>query len=327
MGSHQAQGYREICAYQVHLVQYLVYYNTSTIDSTSTSTFPDLFCGHFFFRTKKKPQLSLDKKQKNNYNHSLTLLHNNTTTMTVFQMTTMLCLFAVSSTHGATYPADILGLSHSKWTLQIPVQRSTSNESLGGIKEISGTELLTYSSEYFKAGQDSTGPSVIMWAPENGYKTPNGAGARTELSEDHEFGFSGTHEFNFTQKVTEADPTGDVVIGQIKGDSGNDCLLVVELTYNSIAHRVTVHTFDKNCKHNIEALGSFKMAEPIQISFRVDNFNVHVATNKGTASYDYSYFGSNYKMHFKAGAYNSKSGSDSSKGGRTHLSHLSVAHS
>jgi hypothetical protein len=112
----------------------------------------------------------------------------------------------------ATYPAKVLNLPDN-FRLQIPKDNGS-----GSITTIKQPELATYSSSYFST--DADGVSVVMWSPENGVVTGNGAGPRTELSEPNDyFTFKGQHTMSFVQQVYKADPKGVVCIGQIKGDS------------------------------------------------------------------------------------------------------------
>jgi hypothetical protein len=218
----------------------------------------------------------------------------------------------------ATYPANIINVYNMK--LQIPQESSD-----GGITTISNSALQTYSSSYFKANSDGT--AVLMFAPENGAVTGNGAGPRTELTEPNDyFTFSGTHTMKFTTSVQSTDPKGVICIGQVKGDSyssvagsehtinnstfvdtnsasnlGASCLIAVELTYTSSSQEVTAHMRDSSCNSKNFHVGYFSMGEAIHMTFTVKDYDVYVSSNKVTLpAYSYSFWkGSNYKMHFK----------------------------
>ena len=160
----------------------------------------------------------------------------------------------------------------------------------------------------------------------------------------------------FTQQVFEADPKGEVCIGQVKGDSFNanfvsefvdpvgsaidyssvslnstlmaSCLIVVELIYNAKSKEVTAHFRDSACNSKSVSVGQFSLGETIKMSFAVNGYNVVVSSNKVTLpAYSYSFWkGANYQMHFKVGTYVQGTGADHSKGGKSKLSALSVTH-
>jgi hypothetical protein len=179
-------------------------------------------------------------------------------------------------------------------------------------------KLLTYQSKNFQ----TVSGGVQMFAQENGGKSDNGAGPRTELTEPNGFfGFHGQHEMSFTQTVLSADPTGQVCIGQIKADDAGFCC-VVEFMYNAKDHMVEAHYWD----HQKVQLGNFNLGEPINVQFKVDGTQVSLHTNKGSHSRDASDH-KNTKMHFKVGMYTQSQGSDGSKGGKSVLSGLSESHS
>ena len=231
----------------------------------------------------------------------------------------------------AKTPGQVFDLS--SFSLQIPEGSS------GGITTIKQPALDSYTSDYFQVDPDDSS-SVLFFAPETGNPTGNGAGPRTELTETHEFTFSGTHEMNVTVAVTEANPNGNVVIAQIKGDSVSSksvalasCLIVVELGYNINDQEVTAHmrglNSDGTCSSVSYSVGSYKPGELIHVHFRVVDYSVYVYTDKVTLpKYSYSFWkGHDYEMHFKTGAYDQDSGNDSSAGGRTLMHKLDVYHS
>lgn len=124
----------------------------------------------------------------------------------------LFCTILVYAALAWASPAKLLNLP-GQFQLQIP--KSDGN---GGITTIKHPDLDSYSSSFFYT--DSDGASVVMWAPENSAITGNGSGPRTELTEPKDFfTFKGTHSMSFTQQVLEADPSQNVCIGQIKGDS------------------------------------------------------------------------------------------------------------
>jgi hypothetical protein len=213
----------------------------------------------------------------------------------------------------------------STFYLQIPTDNSK-----GGITEIKQPQLETYTSSYFYTHSPTNG--AMCWAPENGARTNNGAGPRTELSQDIEFTFSGVHEMNFTQVVHQADC--NVVIGQVKGDShnsgygtGGSCLIVVELTFET-SGVVSAHGRDSNCNSVSFKLGTYNLKEKIPVTFKVDGYTVYVTTSKGSCKFDYSFWkGADYQMHFKVGDYLQCSGSSSTKGGKTEIQQLVTSHS
>ena len=87
---------------------------------------------------------------------------------------------------------------------------------------------------------------MVMFVPENGVVTGNGAGPRTELTEPNDyFTFSGTHHMSYVTRVLQADHT--VCIGQVKGDdysSNASALIVVEIIYSPGSGSVTSHVRD-----------------------------------------------------------------------------------
>lgn len=234
-------------------------------------------------------------------------------------------------------PSKVFDLSNFK--LQIPE----------GSDGTSIKDLSTYSSCYFYTDPSKTN-TVNFWTPEDGNSTKNGSGPRTELSENKEFTFFGKHSMNFTQTVFEADPKGEICIGQIKGDSFSDikssklnfanvadnatltsssCLIVVELIFNANSRSVTAHFRDKDCNSKTYSLGKYALSEPIKMTFVVDGVHVYVSSDKVTLpKYSYSFWAnSNYQMHFKVGTYVQGHGSDHSKGAKSKLSQLEVSHS
>ncbi len=194
-----------------------------------------------------------------------------------FILACFLTIFAAESS--TPPPSKILDLSNFK--LELP-DGSTSVKNLD-----------SYSSKYFYT-DPADNRTVNFWTPEDGSVSSNGAGPRTELSEKTEFTFSGKHSMVFTQQVFEADPKGEVCIGQVKGDSFNanfvsefvdpvgsaidyssvplnstlmaSCLIVVELIYNAKSKEVTAHFRDSACNSKSVSVGQFSLGETIKMS-------------------------------------------------------------
>ena len=238
------------------------------------------------------------------------------------------------------YPGEVLDLSTFD-ALQIPLDNGS-----GGMTQIKHPELDTYSSEYFYTNPYDVS-QVVFWAPENGVVSGNGAGPRTELTEDNNyFTFSGKHVMKYTMQVKETPRGGEVCIGQIKGDSydsqfmgvqnvslgGASCLIVVELIYDAEKNGlVTAHMRNKkdgSCSGVTYELGKFQLDENIEISMEVDGYDVFVSSNKASVSHDYSFWkGQHYGMHFKVGLYDQNKNENGSSGGKAKLSNLKISHS
>lgn len=240
-------------------------------------------------------------------------------------------------------PGKVLDLSTFD-ALQIPVDNGN-----GGITQIKHPQLDAYSSEYFYTNPYDTS-EVVFWCPENGVVTGNGAGPRTELTEPNNyFTFSGTHTMKYTTSVKEVPSGGEICIGQIKGDScdicaameekalnnstvglqGSSCLIVVELIYDADKNGlVTAHMRDDDCRGVSFELGHFDFDENIDISMKVDGYDVYVSSNKVTLDkYDYSFWkGKHYGMHFKVGVYDQNKGKSGSVGGKAKVSNLKISH-
>jgi len=250
-------------------------------------------------------------------------------------------------------PWDVLGLSNTKIDrLQIPKSNG------GGITQItlsSSPSLKAYSdSTYFYT--DAAYPSgVIMFAPENGAVTGNGAGPRTELSEPNSyFTFRGNHRMEYTTQVLAFPSGGEVCVGQLKGDECDSCflastdadtgadsnttrlfgskLIVVELTFDK-SGQLTCHLREKNGNNVNRDLGRYDLKEKIKIVIELKGFDVVVTAvgasgNMKTVNYSYKFWsGDNYKMHFKVGVYDQNSGNSGSVGGKVRLSALRISHS
>lgn len=254
----------------------------------------------------------------------------------------LLCVSMWCLVQCAPSPGQVLDLSTFD-ALQIPLDNGK-----GGMTQIKHPELDSYSSEFFYTNPDDHS-QVIMWAPVDGAMSGNGAGTRTELTEDNNhFTFSGKHKMKYSMKVKETVNGGQVAIGQIKGDSydsyllesedisnatslrGSSCLIVVELIYDAKENGLlTAHMRkqkDGDCKGVTYELGNFNINENIDISMEVEGYDVYVSSNKASVSHDYSFWkGKHYGMHFKVGAYNQdKSGSGA---GKVKLSNLKISHS
>lgn len=253
--------------------------------------------------------------------------------------------FIVSSVLCVLPPGKVLDLSAFD-SLQIPVDNGG-----GSFVQIRHPDLDSYTSDYFYTNPyDST--QVVFWAPENGSVSQNGAGPRTELTEDNNrFTFSGTHTMKYTMQVKETPSGGKVCIGQVKGDScdscffaeregetisnstalmGAGCLIVVELIYDANKNGLlTAHMrgHDASGCTNVQFnLGNFDLDEKMDISMTVNGYDVRVSSNKVTLpSYDYSFWkGAHYGMHFKVGLYDQNSGG--SGGAKGKLSNLRISH-
>ena len=112
-----------------------------------------------------------------------------------------------------------------------------------GIAIIKQPAVNTYSDHYFHVNDANN--AIVMFVPENGVKTGNGAGPRTELTEPTEyFTFSGTHVMSYTTRVNQADH--DVCIGQVKGDdyTNGSPLIIVEIVYERDTGKVYSHVRD-----------------------------------------------------------------------------------
>jgi hypothetical protein len=238
-------------------------------------------------------------------------------------------------------PGSVLNLSPFD-ALQVPIDNGS-----GGFVQIKHPKLDTYTSSYmYTDPADSTG--VILWAPENGVVSANGAGPRTELTEVNDrFTFSGRHVMDFTQQVLQVPSSGVLCIGQVKGDSydsaffesdsspglntslGAGRLIIVELIYVAKTGAVEAHMRDVDANNVKYSLGTFTLKEKIVMKFVVDGYGVYVSSNKvALPKYDYSYWkGSNYGMHFKVGVYDQNTGTSSTIGGKSRLSGLKITHS
>jgi len=257
----------------------------------------------------------------------------------------IICVFylSVSVYSSDPPPGKVLDLSDFD-NLQLPLDNGK-----GGMTEIKHPELDTYTSDYFYTNPYDTS-QVVFWTPENGVVSGNGAGPRTELSESNNyFTFSGTHKMSYTMQVKQVPSGGKVCIGQIKGDDydssdanikgenstsrpgcSGSCKIIVELIYDDNEDGlVTAHMRDESCCSATFKLGKFELDEDIEISMKVDGYNVYVSSNKVTLNkYSYSWWkGDNYGMHFKVGLYDQNTGSKSSNGGKAKLSNLKISHS
>ena len=252
-------------------------------------------------------------------------------------------------------PGEVLDLSPFD-ALQTPL-----DDGHGGMTQIKHPELDTYSSEYMYTDEWDTS-KVVIWAPINGVVSGNGAGPRTELTEENSlFTFSGKHTMKFTQQVKQINSCSDVCIGQIKGDDfdeafevpptwnttqphywisegryeslhrdhpiiGASCLIVVELTYDG--SHVTAHTRNEHCDNVSNDLGHFDLDEEIIIEMTVDDYDVFISSNKVTLpKIDYSFWkGAHYGMHFKVGVYDQCTGNSDTDGSKSKLSNLKITH-
>lgn len=237
-------------------------------------------------------------------------------------------------------PGKVLDLSTFD-ALQIPVDNGK-----GGMTQIKHPELDSYSSEYFYTNPYDAS-QVVFWSPENGVVSGNGAGPRTELTEDNNFfTFSGKHKMKYRMQVKET-PSGEKIsIGQIKGDSfdtylevenstsvwGASCLIVVELIYDPKSNGLlTAHMRKKNgdgCSGVTYELGKFSLSENIDISMEVIGYDVYVSSNKVSLdAHDYSFWkGKHYGMHFKVGVYDQHKDRSGSGAGKAKLSNLKISH-
>ncbi len=180
-----------------------------------------------------------------------------------------------------------------------------------------------------------------MFVPENGDRTDNGAGPRTELSEPKNyFTFSGTHKMSYVTRVMQADH--NVCVGQVKGDDynfktasnssselamGGSPLIIVEIVYDVNSKDLNSHVRDANYNDVKQFLGKFEMNEPITLNIQVDGYNVNVNSNKQSTSHSYSFWKNhNYMMHFKAGAYLQGSGNSKTRGAKVQVSKFKTSH-
>jgi hypothetical protein len=220
--------------------------------------------------------------------------------------------------------------------LQLPLDNGK-----GSMLQIKNSELKTYTSKYFKVSDDQK--SVTMFAPETGFVSDNGGGPRCELTEPNDyFTFSGKHILKFTHQVLSADPGGSIAIAQVKGDSYNvylpedrsnhtvagGCLIVGMMHYNAKTGYAEAEFKNRDCNAVSYNIGKFSFGEKIEGTMVVDGYDVSISTQKGSASLDYTWWkGRDYGMHFKVGVYAHGTGKDSSKGGKTMLSGISISHS
>jgi len=220
----------------------------------------------------------------------------------------------------------------SSWELDLPVSSG------GGMKIIKQPQLISYSSDYFKM----VSGACEFWAPINGGVSSHGGGPRSELRQNTEFGFSGQHTMNLVTSVLQVpQDSKKVVVGQIKGisqglDGINDtavasynasgsCLITALIQY--IDGSLQVGFIDNSCNRVSQHLGSYSLGELITLRLHTDGHQVSIQSDKGSASYDYSWVGSSYRQAFKAGVYDHGTGGSSSDGGRTRIHQLQTTHS
>lgn len=215
------------------------------------------------------------------------------------------------------------------------------------MKIVKQPELHSYSSRYFQW----VGDSCELWSPTNGGVSGHGGGPRSELRQRHDFGFSGTHEMKVVTTVLQVPRDSKrVVVAQIKGNTIEDGAAVEgagDLASNATIARTAatagnplitalvqyqdgalqVKFISKQGNEVIQHLGQYGLGATISLSLRVDGHNVHITSDKGSASYSYDWKPSSYRQNFKAGVYDHGTTSSSSDGGKVHLRQLSTSHS
>ena len=232
-------------------------------------------------------------------------------------------------------------LDLSGWELDLPIKDGS------GMKIIKSPQLSSYSSQYFRW----VGDACECWAPTSGAVSQHGGGPRSELRQNHEFGFSGSHKMELVTAVLQIPrESKKVVVAQIKGVSldvhsasnprsgaplrdtvfeqdavGGSCLITALVQY--IGGTLQVQFIDKSCNAVVKPLGHYELGEKISLSLQTEDSKVEIVSDKGSASYEYSWVHSSYKQAFKAGVYDHGTSSSATDGGMTHLYKLSTSHS
>ena len=232
-------------------------------------------------------------------------------------------------------------LDLSGWELDLPIKDGS------GMKIIKSPQLSSYSSQYFRW----VGDACECWAPTSGAVSQHGGGPRSELRQNHEFGFSGSHKMELVTAVLQIPrESKKVVVAQIKGVSldvhsasnprsgaplrdtvfeqdavGGSCLITALVQY--IGGTLQVQFIDKSCNAVVKPLGHYELGEKISLSLQTEDSKVEIVSDKGSASYEYSWVHSSYKQAFKAGVYDHGTSSSATDGGKTHLYKISTSHS
>eukprot|EP00992_Anisonema_acinus_P001392 TRINITY_DN10460_c0_g2_i1.p1 TRINITY_DN10460_c0_g2~~TRINITY_DN10460_c0_g2_i1.p1 ORF type:complete len:588 (+),score=120.52 TRINITY_DN10460_c0_g2_i1:57-1820(+) len=230
-------------------------------------------------------------------------------------------------------PGDHLDLS--KFELQTPIPDGN-----GGQVTIKQPELLTYESENFYT--DPVDQVTTLWTPVTGATTGGSSNPRTELRERLPTGdwtFSGTHELQVSLRVIQVPSNGKIAIGQIKGKSWegheaeytNNGQIVEEIFWDNgviVSHARTGNGVDGYVTTTY-AVGYYALGDVVTFSLRIDGHVLSTRTDRGgRPAHDYSsiYYGTGYRMYFKAGCYLGDHEGPETEGGIVKILSISTRH-
>jgi len=181
----------------------------------------------------------------------------------------------------------------STYSLQIPESNGS-----GGVKEVSGSALTTYTSSWFYTGTDG---AMVFYCPDTGATTPNSHYPRSELRDKAEFTLSGTHTLSASCAVLAQPSTGQTIIGQIHGHlTGSEALKV---RWNNGAVLVGFKKTIGATEEKIPVLTGVALGAKINYKVVTSGHTLTVTINNVTITRTYDSSWDADSLYFKLGNY------------------------
>jgi hypothetical protein len=241
-------------------------------------------------------------------------------------------------------PKDNFDLDH--WKLQLPVNSSGELSGTTDAAEVSVTQLnngLTnayfngFTNAYFYTGADG---EMVFWAPVTGATTSGTTYPRSELREmlntnntSVNWKGYGAHALNVQCKVLQVPSSGKVIIGQIKGFTGNAYPLVKILYYNGTVQGI-VKTNSSNDASDYK-FPTVNVGLGNSINYQVQMVNglitIAVSGSSGGVTNALNVFQTDpdwatNTLYFKAGDYCQDNGGTDTEGSRVAIYALAASH-
>lgn len=202
------------------------------------------------------------------------------------------------------------------FTLQTPIAAASGS----GVLEVNLPDLSTYTSSNFYT--DKTTGAMVLWTPSNGATTPHSHYPRTELRGQKEFNISSaTTSETVTLAVLQTPKRNDIVIGQLKGVSGQP----IELRWKSGSIVASVKLKCGGKISDLPIATGLKVGQQFTFTMSVAKGVVSISANgSSTQKFTFDKSWDKTKVYWKFGNYCQDNSSTSGNGSKVAIYSFSV---
>lgn len=195
------------------------------------------------------------------------------------------------SAQQAVTPGKKLNLSG--FTLQLPLAAGSS------IQQVSGNALANFSSSNFY--YDAKSGATAMYCSSDGFTTPDSHYPRTELRDNTNWYFQGTHTLHAEVAVTQQPNSGNIIIGQIHGDRKGTEAVKIRWTNGEIQAGIKEDVDGTETRYTL--IKHVDLGQLIDYTITQKDLSIQITANGQSVTVALQPSWNNEQVYFKTGNY------------------------